>query len=131
MPCCLQGEVDYLVAQKRELEVERDAAVGAYRNKDKELAARDAELSAVASKHQGLGGELAEKDRQLKDTSRRQLAYTGSQLAEESADLSGKAVDAMLESFLTPRRALDMQTEVARKKATARSGQHYPPPFPL
>lgn len=107
-----------MAAQKRV----RGTAVGLRRNMEKELTARDAQLVALEGQHGELSGALGEKDRLLKDVNRRQLAYTGSKFAEESADVSGNPVDNMLDGFLTPRRALDMQSGVARKKATARIG---------
>ena len=85
---------------------------------------------AVLQQAQADGEEARRLKQQLQSAGRKQRAFTGQQMIDDSVELTGKAVDSLMECFLMPSRAQDMAVEVERKKAEAKRGDPYAPRTP-
>lgn len=87
-------------------------------------ASNDALKSEILRLQAQLGGGEDERklEAKLREAKKKQHAFAGQQIVDESVDMTGKAVDAIMESFLMPRKAMDMAVEVERKKEQAKTG---------
>ena len=114
-----QQQLQKLASIKRTLEGELKEQKDALHAKD-----------MVLQQAQADGDEANRLKQQLQSAGRKQRAFTGQQMIDDSVELTGKAVDGLMECFLLPSKAQDMAVEVARKKAQTKSGDPYAPRTP-